>query len=128
MNQFWNEMDRIYAKFPLDPYSVIIRNKKIAEEIVKIAEEENTSLIKILEGLYHFLNLNSIKMLGKYFYLKPLDKNKPLSELAIDSVFMRRLLMLFSTNNLSLAEIRGAIYEAILMIINKPLHTSIKKE
>lgn len=45
----------------------------------------------------------------------------------VNNNFTKRVLLLFSKYNLSLAQIRGAVYEAMLMIMNKPLYLPIKE-
>jgi len=106
---------------------VAVRCEEIAREIVRIAEEENSSITSIFKWLDAFLYLDSEEVLGRNFYLKPLDRKKTLDELIVNNNFTKRVLLLFSKYNLSLAQIRGAVYEAMLMIMNKPLYLPIKE-
>lgn len=135
MNKFWQEMYEIYGDFfchgkiPYDSSTcpVAVRCEDIAKEIVRIAEEENSSITSIFTWLDAFLYLDSEEVLGRNFYLKPLERKRNLDEVVITSNFAKKVLLLFSKYNLSLAQIRGAVYEAILMIMNKPLYVPIKE-
>lgn len=135
MNKFWQDMYEIYGdsfcqgRIPYDSSTcpVAVRCEEIAKEIVKIAEEENASITSIFKWLDAFLYLDSEEVLGRNFYLKPLDRKKTLDELIVNNNFTKRVLLLFSKYNFSLAQIRGAVYEAMLMIMNKPLYLPIKE-
>lgn len=135
MNKFWQEMYEVYGDFfckgriPYDSSTcpVAVRCEEVAREIVKIAEEENLPITSIFKWLDAFLYLDTEEVLGRNFYLKPLEKKKTIDELIVNSNFPKRILLLLSRHNLSLAQIRGAVYEAMLMIMNKPLYTPVKE-
>lgn len=135
MNKFWQEMYEVYGDFfcngriPYDSSTcpIAVRCEEVAKEIVKIAEEENLPITSIFKWLDAFLYLDTEEVLGRHFYLKPLEKKKTIDELIVNNNFTKRVLLLLSRHNLSFAQIRGAVYEAMLIIMNKPLYIPIKE-